>query len=142
VSFTLSNALRSSMANAVTAAIDAGSGPGLLRVYAGTRPAGPDTAVTSQTLLLEVELADPSFGAAANGVITLDASPALAAEGLADGTATWFRIVDSNDAAILDGKASAAGGGGNLILSTTTVSVGLDVEVVSGTITMPAGTAD
>lgn len=142
MSLTLSNALRSDMADAVTDAIDAGTGAGALQVYSGSRPAGPDTAVTSQTLLLEFTLADPSFGGAANGVITLDNSPALTAEGVAAGTATWFRLLDSDDTAVVDGKVSASGGGGDLILSTTTVSVGLDVEVSSGTITMPAGTAD
>jgi hypothetical protein len=33
---------------------------------------------------------------------------------------------------------TATGGGGDLTLNSTTVSVGVDVEITSGTITMPA----
>lgn len=141
MSLTLSTAVRSAMATAVVNTIDGGSSNGLLRVYSGTRPAGPGTAVGVQVLLLEFDLADPS-GSVSSGVITVDVTPAPAAEGLANGTATWFRVTDSDAVAVVDGKASASGGGGDLILSTTTVSVGLDVEVISGSITMPAGTAD
>lgn len=142
MSLTLSNALRSAQANQVTAAADAGSGPGKIRIYTASRPAGPDTAVGAQTLLAEFTLADPSFASAVNGVITLDATPVLATTGLAAGTAAWFRLLDSTNTAVIDGKVSTSGGGGDLILNTTTVSVGLDLEITSGTITVPAGTAD
>jgi hypothetical protein len=142
MSLTLSNALRSAQANAVTALIDAGSGAGKCRIYNGTRPAGPGTAVTTQTLLAQFTLADPSFAAAVNGVITLDATPQLTATGVGAGTATWARFCDSDDTAVIDCKVSGSGGGGDLILNTTTISVGLDLSITAGTITMPAGTAD
>lgn len=142
MSFTLSNALRSALANATDDHINAGSGAGKVRVYSGSRPAGPDTAVTSQTLLLEFTLADPAFGAASNGVITLDADPDLSTTGLAAGTATWARFLDSDNVAAIDCKVSTSGGGGDLILSTAAVSVGLTVTITDGTVTMPAGTAD
>ena len=51
------------------------------------------------------------------------------------GTASWFRLVDS------DGSVTATGGGGDLTLNTTTISIGLTVEITSGQITMPAGSA-
>jgi hypothetical protein len=142
VSLTLSTALRNAMADRVTALVDAGAGAGKIRVYSGSRPAGPDTAVGAQTLLAEFALADPSFAGAASGVITLDATPVLTATGLAAGTATWARVLDSTNTAVVDCKVSASGGGGDLVLNTATVSVGLALSITAGTITMPAGTAD
>lgn len=142
MSLTLSNAVRSAMADAGVDLLDAGSGAGKIRIYTASRPAGPDTAIGAQTLLAEFTLADPSFGAAANGVKTLDATPVLATTGLAAGTAAWFRALDSNNVARIDGKVTATGGGGDLEINTTTVSVGLDLEITSGTVTQPAGTAD
>jgi len=140
MTLTLSTATRSAAAVAVLGEIDGGSAAATLQIRSGSRPAGPGTTATGD-LLLEFTLADPSF-TESGGVLTLDATPALAAEGLDDGTATWFRILDSDDVAIIDGKVSVSGGGGDIIISTTTVSVGLDVEITAGTITMPAGTAD
>lgn len=141
MSLTLSDAVRSAAASAIVALADAGAAAGKLRIYSGTRPAGPGTAITTQTLLAEFALADPAF-TEANGVATLDATPALATTGLAAGTATWARILDSNNVARIDGKVTATGGGGDFIISTTTVSVGLPLTVSAGTLTMPAGTAD
>lgn len=142
MSLTLSNATRSAACDAVVDRADAGAGAGKLRIYSGTRPAGPDTAVTSQTLLGEFTLNDPAFGSASNGVAALSVSPALSATGLAAGTATWARVVDSNGTAVLDCKVSVSGGGGDLVLNTTTISVGLSLSLASGSVTMPAGTAD
>lgn len=141
MALTLSNAARSAMMDALTALADAGEDPGLLRIYSGTRPAGPDTAVTDQDLLAEFDLADPAFGSASNGVATLDADPDLETTGLGAGTATWWRLLDSEEHAIADGSITATGGGGDITLNTTTISVGVNVVVTTGTLTMPAGSA-
>jgi hypothetical protein len=145
MSLTLSNAARSAAADAVVDLVDGGTPPALIRVYGGTRAAGPGT-TTAETLLAEFTCANPAFGASANGVATLDTTPVLTATGAAAGTATWFRIVVGGTAAggagVIDGKVTATGGGGDLEMNTTTVSVGLDLEITSGTVTMPAGTAD
>lgn len=138
----ISTAARNALAAAVRDLIDGGTSAGKLRVYTGAQPAGPGTAPTG-TLLLEINLNDPSFGAPATGVITAGQSPALSGTGVAAGTAGWFRILDSTEAAgtglgVVDGSVSASGGGGDLQLSTTTISVGLSVAITSLTITMPA----
>lgn len=138
----LSNAARSAAADAVVDLVDVG-GPGFIRVYTGSQPAGPDTLPTG-TLLAEFTLANPAFGAAGNGVATLDATPVLTATGLADGTAGWFRMLTAAEEAgdgqgILDGSVTATGGGGQLQLNTTTISTGVDVNITAGTVTMPAG---
>lgn len=142
MSLTLSIAARSAAAAAIAALSDAGAGAGKIRIYSGARPAGPGTAVGVQVLLAEFACADPAFDLPVNGVVDLDATPVLATTGLAAGTATWARALDSNNVAYLDGKVTASGGGGDYIISTTTVSVGLPLTVSAGTLTMPAGIAD
>lgn len=136
MTITLSTAARNAAANAAVDLLDGGSGPGKIRIYSGTKPAGPDTAITSQVLLAELPCSDPAFSAAAVGVKTLDNTPVLSAAGLAAGTATWFRAVDSANVAVLDGSAGTSAA--DLILNTTAISVGVTVEITAGTITMPA----
>lgn len=131
----ISNAARSALADATRLLVDAGSGAGKVRVYSGTQPAGPDTAVGVQVLLAEFTLADPSFGSASSGVVTLLSVPRTTT-GLAAGTATWFRLLDSANVAIADGAVSTSGA--ELNLNTTTISVSVNVDLTSGTITMPA----
>jgi hypothetical protein len=138
----VSTAARNAGVNAITALVDGGSGAGVLRIYSGSQPAGPGTS-PSGTLLAAFTLSDPAFAAASSGSAALDVTPAVATTGLAAGTATWFRLVDSTEAAgtglgVVDGSVTATGGGGDLTLSTTTVSVGLDVEITSLSITLPA----
>lgn len=137
----INTAARNAACDAVVDLIDGGAGPGVIRVYTGTQPATPATA-PSGTLLAEFTLSDPAFGAAATGVATLDVTPALTDDGLAAGTAGWFRILDSTEAAgtglgIIDGAVTATGGGGELELNSTTISIGVTVEITSGTVTMP-----
>jgi hypothetical protein len=138
----ISTAARNAAADAVAGLADGGSGAGVIRIYTGSQPAGPDSSATG-TLLAAVSLNDPAFGAASSGVATLDVSPALTATAVADGTAGWWRLLTSTEAAgsglgIVDGAVTATGGGGQLTLATTTVTTGLQVQITSGTITMPA----
>jgi hypothetical protein len=135
---TLSNARRTAAIAGHTGALDSGSAAGKIRVYSGSKPAGPDTAIGAQVLLAEFTCADPAFTAGATGVQTLDATPALTAEGLAAGEATWYRAVSSDNVAHFDGTVSNEAGAGELKMNTTTVSVGLDLEITSGNLTQPA----
>lgn len=135
MALTISSTARSAACDAVVDLVDAGSGAGKLRIYDGTRPAGPGTAVSTQTLLAEVTLSDPAFGAASSGVAALSGTP-LSVTGAAAGTASWFRVVDSNNVAYVDGSVGTSSA--DLILTTTTISVGLTVQITSGSITMPA----
>lgn len=129
----ISNAARSGACDSVVDRVDV-SGPGKLRVYSGTQPAGPDTAVSGQTLLAEFTLANPAFSAASNGVATLLGTPRTTT-GLAAGTATWFRVVDGAGTAVTDGAVNTASA--ELVLNTVTISIGVNVEITSGTVTMP-----
>lgn len=138
----INTAARNAAADAVAALVNGGTGPGVIRIYTGTQPATPATSPTG-TLLAEFTLSDPAFAAASSGSAALDVTPALTDQGLAAGTAGWFRVLDSTEAAgtglgVLDGDVTATGGGGDMELNTTTISVGVDVEITSGSITMPA----
>lgn len=132
----ISTAARNAACDAIVDLLDGGASFGKIRIYDGTQPAGPGTAISSQVLLAEFTLEDPAFGSASTGVATLDATPILSTTGVAAGTATWFRALDSNNLAVLDGSAGTSGV--DLTLNTATISVGVTVECSAGTITMGA----
>ena len=130
----ISTSARNAAADAIADLVDAGTGAGTLRIYTGTQPATPNTAVTG-TLLATVTLVDPAFGAASTGVVTL-ADPG-SVTGAADGTAGWFRVYDSDSNAVFDGACGTSGA--ELNLNTTTISTGVTVDITGGTLTMPGG---
>lgn len=138
VGTTLSNAAAIAACDAIVDLIDGGSGAGKLRIYDGTKPANPDVAISTQTLLAELTLSDPAFGAAADAnpggratasSITQDSSANNS------GTASWFRVVDSNNVAILDGTVGTSDA--DLILVTVTIVATQPVQVSSWTVTVP-----
>lgn len=135
MALSLATSARTAMCDALVDLLDAGSGAGTMQIRTGTKPATPNTAATG-TLLATVTLVDPAFGAASSGVATLADPGAVTA--VADGTAGWFRALDSTGAAVFDGTVTATGGGGDLTLATTTVTIGLSIDVTGGTVTMPA----
>lgn len=121
--------LRNARLDAIKTAIDAGAGPGLLRIYNGTRPA---TGGAATTLLAELTLSDPSAGAASGGVLTLSAITADSSAN-ATGTATWARIVDSAGNFVMD--LSVGTSGADLNLNSVEIQAGAQVSVTSATIT-------
>lgn len=135
----LATAARNAATNSVVALVDADVGAGSIQLRTGAQPASANDPATG-TLLATVTLADPSFGAAALGVATLDATPVLSTVGVAAGTAGWFRMLDNSGDTVLDGAVTVTGGGGELELNTTTISIGVTVEITAGTLTTPAST--
>lgn len=133
----LATATRNAACDAVVDLLDGGPAAGTIKIYTGSQPATANDAVTG-TLLATITLADPAFGASASGVATLAGTP-LSATGVAAGTAGWARLADSTGATVMDGSVTATGGGGQIELATTTISVGVTVQITSGTVTMPAG---
>lgn len=132
MALTLANATASAKADAATARLDGGS----IRLYAGTRPATADTALTDQTLLATLTFGTPAFGAAANGVAIANA---ITQDGSADatGTAAFARLLTSGGAPVMDAAVSAAGGGGDIELNSTSIQAGAVVSVTSFTYTQP-----
>lgn len=126
----LTNAVASTLANAITTAVGTS---GRCKIYSGSAPATADTAVTG-TLLVDVPLSATAFGSASNGVITLNGVP-LTVAASASGTAGYFRITTSGGTAILQGDVGTSGA--QLNLNTTTITSGVNVTITSGTVTVP-----
>lgn len=131
MTYRLSNAAASAAADAVVDLVDGGASFGTIKVYTGAAPAGPGSSATG-TLLLTFTLKDPAYGSASAGVASLDVSTAITATGVAAGTAGWFRVADSNGVAVFDGTV-----GTDATFSTTSVTVGLVVQLTSGSYTQP-----
>lgn len=110
-----------------------GSAP-LLRIYSGTQPTDPDTALSGNTLLAELTCSATAFGAAASGVITANA---ITSDSSADntGTATWASFTTSAGARKIDCSVGTATA--NVIINSTAISSGATVSCSSATITMP-----
>lgn len=112
-----------------------------IRIYSGTRPAGPDTALSGNTLLAELRGA-ATFGTLANvstdvvltlGTVTADASAD------ATGTASFARVLQS-DGTTAEFDLSVGTSGAELNLNTLSITSGIQVQITSGTITYPLGT--
>lgn len=130
--------VRTAMVDAVRTLIDAGSGPGKIRVYTGAQPASVATAA-SGTLLVEVPFNDPAFDAPASGSAAADVTPTVVGTAVATGTAGWFRILDSANNSLIDGSVTATGGGGDITVASTAITTGLTVTLTALSITQPAG---
>jgi len=94
---------------------------GFLRIYDGTQPAGPDTALSGNTLLAELPLSATAFAAATGGTLTA-AAITTEASALATGTQTWASLVTSAGVRIVD--MSAGNGSGDLNLAGTVSATG------------------
>lgn len=121
---TFSTTLRTSRADAIGTAIDAGGAAGLLRIYDGTRPAGGGAATT---LLAELTFSYPSDAGAVAGVFT---ASAITSDSSANntGTASWARVVTSAGTYV-------RAGAGPLKLDSVSISTGNTVAVSSFVIT-------
>lgn len=126
------NATRSAEADALAPLCNGGK----LRIYSGAQPANAETAVPGGAVLLaELTLANPAFGAAANGVLTANAIATVAA--LATGVAAWFRIVKADGVTVvMDGSIDT--GDANLIMNSKNIQQNADVKVSSLTVTVAA----
>ena len=102
-----------------------------IRLYDGTQPAGPGTAITTQVLLAQWTGNAGGFGSAAAGVLTASAVANVNAGN--SGTASWFRILTSGGTAVVDGSAGTASS--DMILTTTTIVSGAAQAFTSMTIT-------
>lgn len=119
--------LRNSMLDEITTR--AGNAA-LLRIYDGSRPA---TGGAATTLLAELTCGTPFAAGAAAGVLTVG-SITQDSSANATGTATWFRIVQSDGTThVLDGSVGTSGS--DLNLTTTSIVSGQPVSISSFTIT-------
>ena len=132
---TLSTALRQALAEAFIAELDADTDPAYLEFYTGTKPAGPDTAITDQVLLGTATCSTTS-ATATDGVVTFGA---ITQDGAADasGTCAWARLRDGAGVAHSDYDVTNNAGDGAVKVNTTAIVAGGPIAVTSFTVTMP-----
>ena len=138
----LTNAAAIAACDAVVDRVDLGTtdATGDIKIYDGAIPADADTALSGNTLLAELNMSNPAFGAA------VDAAPggratanAISDDTSADatGTASFFRLNDRDNATVLQGDVTATSGGGDLELNTVSIVIGAKVSITAMTVTMP-----
>lgn len=129
----IANAVRSAMCDAAVDLLDTGTGTGgaVIKIYNSGET----------TLLVQIECAEPAFGAASNGVATLDTDTdgiSGTGETGVDDTAAVAHFCDNDGTVLWKCTVTATGGGGDITLNTTTIQDGATVTITSGTFTMPA----
>ena len=126
---TISDALAALFATDLDAQLNAGGGPAKIKLYTGSKPAKPDTAITTQTLLGTATCSTDAGTYAARrytfSSITQDASAD------STGTATWARFESTTGVAVVDVDCSTAGGSGFLQMNSTSVIAGGPISVSS-----------
>ena len=139
--FFLSNAAAIAALDAVVDLIDAGAAAGTVIIYDGTEPADADTAITTQNVLAQITLDDPAFGAASDNspgaIASASNLPKTDTSADATGTATFFRVLDSNSNVVMQGDVTATAGGGDMTLNSTSIVAGAAVRITSFNATMP-----
>lgn len=118
------SALRTTRMNAVVSAIDAGTGPGKLKI--GTSGMA--------SVLAVLTLVDPC-GAVSGDVLTFDFDPDIS-DTSADntGTAAEATITDSDDNVIVSGL-TVGTSGTNIVLDSVSITAGQTVTITAGTLT-------
>lgn len=102
----------------------------IIRIYSGTQPANANTAISTQTLLVSLNISG-AFGTDSNGTLTF--STINNGTAVASGTASFFRIVKSDGTTVvMDGSIGTSSA--DLVLNTTTIATNDTVAITSGTI--------
>jgi len=120
---TLGTAARNAAVAAVVTLLDAGTGPGKLRLRAGT------------TLIAEFTLEDPAFGVPSDGTATANGFPKTV-NAVATGVVDNFQFLDSDDNVIWSGDVEE--GSGPVNLDNTDINAGQAIELAAPTHTQPA----
>lgn len=122
--------------NAKAAAWAALANTGVLRIYDGTQPADPQTAITSQVLLGAIVLANPAFGSPSTGTVTANAASPVTTS--AAGVATWYRLFESDGTTVIrDGDVSLPAGAAECKLVNTNIQPSQPLTLSSFTYSQP-----
>jgi hypothetical protein len=120
----------------IRTAIDAGSGPGTIKIYSSPQPTLATDAVTTQTHLGTLSFQDPC-GTETGGVFTAALPMVSEDAALATATATWARIADSAGNTVCDVDVGTTGGGASLQMNTTAIVINGPIVINSFTISVP-----
>ncbi|WP_435105571.1 hypothetical protein [Arhodomonas sp. AD133] len=127
MSVALAEPIRDARLQAIADAIDAAGAGATLTLYGGAQP--DPGAATSATALAIFTLPHP-VGSVTAAVLTL--ADVAETQAVADGTATWGRIVDAAGTWAVDLDAGPEGSGAAIELSDTQLYTGGVVKVLSG----------
>jgi hypothetical protein len=106
---------------------------GKCRIYDGTQPTDPDTALGAQVMLSDHALSATAFGAAAAGTATANAIGNATAA--ATGTASWGSFLTSANVRKIDFSVGTATS--NLIMNSVAFSSGATISITSFTASLP-----
>lgn len=103
----------------------------LFRIYSGTPPANPATALSGNTLLAEITLPSDWMGASSGGVKSKSGTWTDSSAN-ATGTASFYRIYESTGTTChAQGTVTATGGGGDLTVDNTSFASGQSFTVTA-----------
>lgn len=102
----------------------------ILKIFAGTAPAGPDSADGAGAVLATVTLPSDWLSAASGGQIALSGTWQDASADNA-GTATHFRLYTSGSVCKVQGTVTATGGGGDMTVDNVVFAAGQQFTVTS-----------
>lgn len=136
----ISNDAAKAACDAIVDRLDLGStnAQSRIRIYSGSVPTDADTALGAQVLLAELNASNPAFGAAADAAPGATATASAISDDTsadATGTASFFRWVDRDVTAVLQGACATSGS--QLNFNTTSISAGAIVSITSFTVTVP-----
>lgn len=129
-----SDGVRNAAVDAAAALLNGGT----IKVYTGSMPSTPATAVTTQTLLATLTFGNPAFGSAVSGTATANA---ITDDSSADatGTATWARLSTSGGTAVFDVNVGQTGDNTSIEFNTTSFVAGAEIKMTSCTLSMGSG---
>jgi hypothetical protein len=128
----LSTAAMDAAATGIKGLFDATS---WVRIYDGTQPTTPNTALGAQVLLAELQMAATAWtGPSGDGVLTAG-TIASDASANATGTAAWFSFQDNSSARIFEGSVDTSGA--NLNFNSVDFQAGATVAISGFTLTVP-----
>lgn len=138
--FQLASTVAQGMLNGTGLAESLGASP-KIRIYSGTAPATPDTALSGNTQLAElVCAATPFSGFSDTGTAARGTLGAVAPDSSADasGTATFWRWYD-NAGTTCKAQGTVGTTDADLILNTVSITAASTVSITSGTVDLPKG---
>lgn len=128
------NVAQNTASTQAAALVGAFTNSSILRIYQGTIPSTPETAIGAQVLLATVTLPSPAF-TQTNGVMTANAIASVTIG--TTGTAQFFRWLKSDGTTVIaDGTVSTSGA--DLNINSTSLTSGATLAVSSFTYTIPS----
>ena len=128
----VSVARRQAMLDNLTGQLNSGT----IKIYTGSIPATPETAITSQTLLGTLTLNSTAFGSASSATPSVATANSITQDSAADatGTAAWARVATSGGTVVMDVDVGTSAT--TIVLNTTSIVSGGPISISSFTLSL------